>query len=77
MCSMATLISLSSIPRISSLELSKIILSETLVSANVDAPAPHTKFAIIDVRDNGKYCTYFTLVNTAKNWSSQIMLEVI
>lgn len=43
---------ISNIPRITSKELSKILLSECTVSANVDQSVPLSKTAIVDVRDN-------------------------
>ncbi|POS84095.1 hypothetical protein EPUL_003902 [Erysiphe pulchra] len=43
---------INNIPRITSKELSKILLSESTVSSNVDESIPLSKTAVIDVRDN-------------------------
>ncbi|KHJ36094.1 putative cdc25 family phosphatase ibp1 protein [Erysiphe necator] len=49
---MRPMANINNIPRISSGELSKILLSESKVSANLDESIPPSKTAVVDVRDN-------------------------
>jgi len=44
---------IATLPRLSSTELSQILLSNT--SSNLDASTPPSKIAIVDVRDDGAY----------------------